>query len=208
MTEDIYLNPRVTKGQAYRPSQIISKHPSIINVIDKDQHRRKRKFIGQVLTERSMHTFEPTMSGQIDVFLRLLLVSSQIGNAVNMTQRCQRLGVDVVGLLAFGYPLATQTGEGFRFLPPAMDAMGWRISTYMQFSSLARFECIFSWLGRKNFDKFRNAVQRMINTRMAERKDAHHDLYSVVADYIGKGKEGIYDRELWAEAIHFIVAGK
>ncbi|KAK7753336.1 hypothetical protein SLS62_004626 [Diatrype stigma] len=184
-----------------------SKYPSIINVIDKDQHRRKRKFIGQVLTERSMRTFEPTMSEQINVFLQLLIASSQNGDAVNMTERCQRLSLDVVGLLAFGYPLTTQTSEHFRFLPPVIDAMGWRISTYMQFSPLARFERLFSWLGKRDFNKFGDAVQTMIKTRTSQGKYAHHDLYSVVADHIGKGKDGLYDGELWPEAILFIMAG-
>lgn len=197
----------MTKGHAYRRSQLRAKYPSIINVIDKDQHRRKRKFIGQVLTERSMRTFEPTMGAQIDIFLRLLLASSRNGSPVNMTERCQRLGVDVVGLLAFGYPLTTQTGDDFRFLPPVIDAMSWRISTYMQFSPFARLEHIFSWLGKGHVIKFGNAVQAMIKTRMAQDKNAHHDLFSVVADYIGKGQEGLYEGELWPEAILFIMAG-
>lgn len=207
MASDIYLNPRVTKGHAYRRSQLRAKYPSIINVIDKDQHRRKRKFIGQVLTERSMRTFEPTMGAQIDIFLRLLLASSRKRSPLDMTERCQRLGVDVVGLLAFGYPLTTQTGDDFRFLPPVIDAMSWRISTYMQFSPFARLEHIFAWLGKGQVIKFGNAVQAMIKTRMAQDKDAHHDLYSVVADYIGKGQEGLYVGELWPEAILFIMAG-
>ena len=104
---DIYLNPRVTKGQAYRSSQLRAKYPSVINAIDQTQHQRKRKFIGQVLTERSMRTFEPRMSEQIDIFLQLLLTSCRSGSVVNMTERCQRLGVDIVGLLSFGHPFKT-----------------------------------------------------------------------------------------------------
>ena len=69
--------------------------------------------MGQVLTERSMRTFEPTMTAQIDIFLRLLLASCQSGSPVEMTQRCQRLGVDIVGLLAFGYPFNTQASDEF-----------------------------------------------------------------------------------------------
>ncbi|CAJ2500518.1 Uu.00g033710.m01.CDS01 [Anthostomella pinea] len=92
-----------------------AKYLSIINAIDKDQHRRKRKFIGPALTERSMRTFGPIMAAQIGLFLKQQLYSaSHTGTPVDMTERCQRIGVDVVGLLAF-------------------DAMSWRISTYMQF---------------------------------------------------------------------------
>lgn len=47
----------------------------------------------------------------------------------------------------------------------------------------------------------------MIKTRMAQDKDAHHDLYSMVADHIDKGPQGFYLDELWPEAMLFIVAG-
>ncbi|KAI5865645.1 hypothetical protein GGS23DRAFT_595161 [Durotheca rogersii] len=43
-TEDVYLNLCVTKGSAYRKSQMRAKYPSIINTLDEAQHRRKRKF--------------------------------------------------------------------------------------------------------------------------------------------------------------------
>ncbi|XDG06326.1 hypothetical protein ABKA04_005941 [Annulohypoxylon sp. FPYF3050] len=204
---DIYLNPRVTKGSSYRRSQMRAKYPSIINAIDKNQHRRKRKVIGQALTERSMRTFEPTMESQIDVFLELILAAAQDGTVVNMTERCQRLGVDVIGLLAFGHHFDTQTAEGFRFVPAVIDAMSWRISTYMQFPLLSYFERPLALLGARQFIKFGNAVGAMIQTRMAQDKNAHHDLYSMVADNIGKGQQGLYYGELWPEAILFIMAG-
>ena len=163
--------------------------------------------MGQVLTERSMRTFEPTMTAQIDIFLRLLLASCQSGSPVEMTQRCQRLGVDIVGLLAFGYPFNTQASDEFRFLPPVIESMSWRISTYMQFPPLTRLEPVLSLLGFRQAIKFGNAVHAMIKTRMAQEKNAHHDLYSVVADHIGKGQQGLYKGELWPEAILFIMAG-
>ncbi|KAI1390248.1 cytochrome P450 [Hypoxylon trugodes] len=204
---DIYLNSRVTKGHSYTKSQLRARYPSIINVIDKDQHRRKRKLIGQPLTERSMRSFEPTMESEIDVFLNLLLESAQPGHVVDMTERCQRLGVDIVGLLAFGFPLNTQTDEKFRFILNLMDSMAWRISTYMQLPALAPLEKVLAWLGVRQVLRFGTAVQTIIQTRMAQEKNAHRDLYSMVADYIGKGQEGLYKDELWPEAILFITAG-
>ena len=204
---DIYLNQRVTKGQAYRSSQLRAKYPSIINAIDQTQHQRKRKFIGQVLTERSMRTFEPEMAEQIEIFLQLLLAFCRSDSVVNMTERCQRLGMDIVGLLSFGYPFKTQTGEDFRFLPPVIEAMSWRISTYMQFPPLTRLEPVLSLVGFRQVIKFLNSVRAMIKTRMSQDKNAHHDLYSIVADHIGKDQQGLYQGELWPEAILFIIAG-
>lgn len=62
-------------------------------------------------------------------------------------------------------------------------------------------------LGAPKLLRFRRLVHEMIKTRMTEDKDAHHDLYSAVADHVGKGQQGLYEGELWPEAILFILAG-
>lgn len=128
---DIYLNPRLAKGYDYRGSQLTAKYPSVINAIDKDQARRKRKYMGQALTERSLRAFEPMMSGEVDVFLRQLLVSSKKAEIVNISPRCERLGLDIIGLLSFGYRFNTQTEESHRYLQTVIDGMSWRINMYM-----------------------------------------------------------------------------
>lgn len=179
----------------------------MINVIDKKEHRRKRKSIGQALTERSMRAFEPTMEGEVDVFLRQLLAASESGSAVNMTDKCQRLGVDVIGLLAFGYRFNTQTDESFRFMISLIDGASWRISTYMQFPLLGGLEGLIAALGLKKALQFGRTVSAMIETRMAQDVKAQHDLYSMVADDIGKGSQGLYPGELRPEAVLFIIAG-
>ncbi|KAI0533765.1 cytochrome P450 [Xylaria digitata] len=194
---DIYLNPKVTKGDSYRSSQLRAKYPSIINAIDRDQRRRKRKFIGQALNERLMRRFEPVMSHQIDISLKMLLWSSEKGNPIpiNISKQCQYLGVDIIGLRAFGHQFKTQTEDSFRFIPQVIDAMSWRINTYMHFPLLSYLENVLAILGKGQVIRFGDAVTGMIKTRMAQDKDAHHDLYSIVADY------------LWPEAILFIMAG-
>jgi cytochrome P450 len=202
---DIYLDPRVTKGDAYRKSQINAKYPSMINAIDRDQHRRKRKIVGRALTDRSLRAFEPTIRAQIDIFLRLLLSSR--GKVVDMTERCQRLGVDVIGHLAFGHPFDAQTDETFRFVPRIINTMSWRVNVYMQCPPLARLEKAMVLLGLRQIVKFGSLIKSMIQNRVAKAKDAHHDLYSMVADDVGKGPQGLYDGELWPEAILFVTAG-
>ncbi|KAK7968651.1 hypothetical protein PG996_002923 [Apiospora saccharicola] len=184
---DIYLNPKLVKGHAYHGSQLTAKYPSVINAIDKDQARRKRKVMGQALTERYLRAFEPTMSGEVDVFLNQLLASSKSAEV-------------------FGYRFHTQTDESHRFLQPVIDGMAWRMNTYMLCPPLKPFEKIFMLLGAPKLLRFRRLVHDMIRTRMAEDKDAHHDLYAAVAGHVGKGQEGLYDGELWPEAILFILA--
>ncbi|KAI1367470.1 cytochrome P450 [Xylaria arbuscula] len=204
---DIYLSPTVTKGEAYRSSQLRAKYPSIINVIDRDQHRRKRKYIGPVLSALSMRSFEPVMGEQINVFLKALLDSARGGYTLNMTERCQRLGLDIIGLLSFGYEFNTKTQESFRFLPGIIDAMSWRISIYMQIPLFKFMETPLLWLGKKQVIRCGDTITSIIKARTAKPKDAHHDLYSMVADLIGKEQDGLYRGELWPEAILFIIAG-
>lgn len=82
--------------------------------MDKTVHRFKRKLVGQALSERSMHLFEPVVSGQLDVFVRCLDQSARSGQPVNMALQVTRLAYDIVSLLAFGQPLHTQTAEKYR----------------------------------------------------------------------------------------------
>ncbi|KAK8054808.1 hypothetical protein PG993_000035 [Apiospora rasikravindrae] len=204
---DIYLSPRLAKGQAYQASQLTAKYPSVINAIDKDQARIKRKYMGQALTERSLRTFEPTMTGQIDIFLRQLLISSRNSEIVNMSPRCERLGLDIIGLLSFGYHFNTQTDDSHRFLQSVVDGMSWRINMYITWPLLKPLERLFILFGAPKLLRFHRLVHTMIKTRMAKDKDAQHDLYAVLADHLGKGQEGLYKGELWPEAILFILAG-
>ncbi|KOS22231.1 Isotrichodermin C-15 hydroxylase [Escovopsis weberi] len=206
---DIYLNPKVTKGQAYRNSQLRAKYPSLVNAIDSNQHRRKRRIISPVLAERSMRRFEPVMSSLIDVFLQQILPCSQARSTVNMAQRCSRLGVDIIGQLSFGYFFKTQTEETNRHVPEVIDATAKRISVYMQLPSITPyyFENLFLLLKMKTLIKFDKTIRTLIKTRMGEDKNAHHDLYSVVTEHIGKEHDAFLPGEMWPEAIFFIMAG-
>ncbi|KAK8035119.1 hypothetical protein PG993_010114 [Apiospora rasikravindrae] len=112
---DIYQNPRVTKSHLYVASRL-GGNPSIFSTFDRELHRQKRQVMGQPINDRSMRIFEPTMSQQIDVFLRLLLQGSHSSEPQNMTDRCQRLGFDTVGHLAFGCDLKLQTEEANRVM--------------------------------------------------------------------------------------------
>jgi hypothetical protein len=77
-----------------------------------------------------MRVFEPAMSKQVDVFLLQLLNSSQSRIIANMTPRCERLGVDVVGQLAFGYPLNTQSDSEHRVIVDGFKTRSNRSALY------------------------------------------------------------------------------
>ncbi|KAI0383703.1 cytochrome P450 [Hypomontagnella monticulosa] len=208
---DIYNNSRVVKGRAYALTRQERTNANVFNSTDKAEHRRKRKIIGPIISERSMHAFEPVMSAEVDIFLQLLLQSSRKREVVDMTERCERLGVDVVGQLAFGYALNSQREPTHRAVVEGIKSRSARGSLYMLWSTLSYFDpvidLIFPPTWRADMDSFHRSLRTMIGTRMALPKDAKHDFYAQASGEIAPGEPGMPGKELWAEAALFIAAG-
>ena len=206
---DIYNNPRVTKGRAYiQLRQDIHGPPNLLNTLEKDLRRQKRRVIAPVVSDRSMRIFEPDMLKQVDNFLTQLLRSSQHKQTVNMSPRCERLGVDVVGQLAFGYALNTQAGPLHRAVVASIKARGARVSLYFFWSRLRSLEWLLNRLrgGKEHFEGIHASLKTMIGARMMMPKDARHDLYKMASKDSEHG-EGFISKDLWAEAVFFIAAG-
>lgn len=202
---DIYQNPRISKPYAYQQSRL-APNPTLFDTLETELHRRKRKILSQATSERWMRLFEPTMIEQIDIFLIALLTSSP--QPVNMTDRCNYLAVDIVGLLAFGYPLNLQTEEARRPVPRGMALNNTRINLYLQCPEVSKLEIIVRWLGKKETQKFIQFFETMIRSRLSEDKKAKYDLYTLTADYYdSKGSDGLTTSELWTEAMFFLTAG-
>jgi cytochrome P450 len=180
---------------------------SIVNAIDSERHAAKRKLIGRVVTERAMRAFEPTLQEQVDVFLGNLYMASRDSRPVNMTENCKRLGLDVVGQLAFGFPLNTQTSPTYRFISKGMTMANYRVNAFIQFPFLKNvvLDSVLHVLSRARRMEYRRTVERMIATRLKMDKHAKNDLYSAVVDHIDT--DGIRLSELWSEAAFFIPAG-
>ncbi|KAJ4389663.1 hypothetical protein N0V93_007135 [Gnomoniopsis smithogilvyi] len=205
--QDIYLNPQVTKGQGYADSRLLPT-PNLFDTLDQVDHGRKRRIIGKVLSEQSMRIFEPTLSIEVNIFLRELLRSSQQNETIDMSRRCQRLSADVICQLGFGYPLRTQTEDTNRPLLEAFVAITARMGLYMNWAATSVIlDPLIEWLAKKASDDFTKSVEGMVKARIDLPKDARFDLYNVaLSDKIGS-EEGIRDSELWAEAVFFITAG-
>ncbi|TVY75605.1 Cytochrome P450 monooxygenase apf7 [Lachnellula suecica] len=205
---DIYLHSRTTKSENYLKSLLSTNKPSMFNALDRAQHRQKRRAVGQLLTERSMRIFGPTMELQIDIFLRQLLQASQQSKFANMTTRCQRLATDIVGHLAFGYPLNTQTAETNAVIPAGMKRTSYRISVYLAWPAITFVDPVVQWFGRREISKFYAALKKMVEFRMGMPKDAAHDLYAVASgDMTPNGEKGLQGTDLWSEASFFVIAG-
>lgn len=161
--------------------------------------------MGQPINDRSMRVFEPTMTGQIEIFLRLLSNSSETSESVNMTDRCLRLGFDVIGHLAFGCDLKTQTEETNRVMIRLLTKAKIRVNAFMHFPALQSLDFILKALPNKDTVEFRRIVAEIIKTRIAEDDRGQHDLYALMAEHTKPG--GLFDGILWSEAIFFITAG-
>lgn len=70
------------------------------------------------------------MSAEIGIFLRELFKAD--GKVVNMSPLCERLTADIVGHLAFGQPLHTQTETTNRLFPHAMTSMNAVVSLFSE----------------------------------------------------------------------------
>ncbi|KAI0840155.1 cytochrome P450 [Hypoxylon sp. FL0890] len=189
---DIYDNERVTKAGKYA-----------ITLQAPNQHRVKRKLIGQAVTETAMRNFEPTMMEQIDIFLIQILSSSRVSEPqpINITKYIKRLGIDVVNLLAFGHALNTQTDPSYRFLLDGISAGNYFQNNQMQFPLLKQLRLSFLLLmiGSVRQRRIRHrAMVKMIANRIAEGKNIKHDLYSIVADQLELEN---------SEAVFFLPAG-
>ncbi|KAK7742359.1 hypothetical protein SLS53_004504 [Cytospora paraplurivora] len=148
------------------------------------------------------------MRQQVGTFLLELLKSSRQGEIVNMTPRCERLGVDVVGQLAFCYPLNTQIDPTHRVIVEGINTRSDRSSLYYLWPRLRFLEPLFNTVeGKHKLEGFYKFVMAMIVARMALPKDAKHDFYALASGEIGPGEAGLVSKDLWAEAVFFIAAG-
>ncbi|KAK7750393.1 hypothetical protein SLS62_007692 [Diatrype stigma] len=212
--QDIYNNERVTKSHVYELT-IRGGKPNIFNVIDKQKHRVKRKCIGQAINDKAMRAFEPTMMEQVDIFIGQLLTSCQqqgtsTSTVVNMTDRCKRLGMNIVGLLAFGFDLKMQTDPTYLFVIRGLSLGGYQNNCFMQFPSLKklRLHALLVVAGYSQRIKYLRMLQTMVSTRLAEEKHAKNDLYSFVIDHIDDTTDdSMKISELWSEALFFFPAG-
>lgn len=208
---DIYLSERTNKVPSYLVTQIKSDTYSVFNCVDKGLHRIKRRMISKALSEQKMRQFEPIMMEHVNIFLKQLLKYSSAGEPVNMTDRCKRLGMDIIGRFGFGYSLNLQTEDTNYFVLPGMAGGSYRNNIYIQAP-------IVKWMGVEAYllpslyslrMKYFFLLKRLVKARLNEGKDAKEDLFSYVMD--AKDPEtGTKYRlsELWSEATFFFPAGR
>ncbi|KJZ72777.1 hypothetical protein HIM_07852 [Hirsutella minnesotensis 3608] len=203
---DIYLCPNVTKAVAYRNSRWDSK-PHIFDVTDRRIHRQKRRVVGQVLADKSLRTFQPIILQQVDILIKV--IREGLTKPINMTEISKRFAMDVIGCLAFGYELKTQTEDTNAFISRAMNKAVYLNSIYYTWPAVSYIAPVVRWAAKGKSETFWTAVRNMIISRMAEPLDAKPDFYSIAANQLEstENQDQLEESELWAEALLFITAG-
>ncbi|OTA98268.1 hypothetical protein M426DRAFT_17586 [Hypoxylon sp. CI-4A] len=209
--QDIYRYDRTTKPKAYIALGPRLKIPNIFSAQDRQLHRERRQLIGRILSERSMRIFEPTVIEQVDLLVQHIFHSTQgpQSTTIDMTERARMLGFDLAALLAFGYKLDLQTREENGFILPMLEAGFFWTSVFLHWPSTRKFSIglVFLPVFRRLRRRYLSLVEYIISSRTKQDKDAHYDLYSVVADELDSTKSGsLRAGELWAEATLFLPA--
>ncbi|KAK8034001.1 hypothetical protein PG993_008996 [Apiospora rasikravindrae] len=205
--QDIYNNDRITKSHVYRLT-VASGKPSLFNAIDKRHHREKRKLIGHAISDKSLRAFEPTLIEQVDIFIHQLLTASRQSSPVELSDRSKQLGMDIVGFLAFGYPLKMLTSTENHFLMRGLKVGTFQNNAFMQWPLLKKLGLhhLMVCLGKKQRMQYLRSLQNMISTRVAQGRHAKRDLFSFAADYVGDSENEIGTSELFGEALFFFPA--
>ncbi|KAI0451239.1 cytochrome P450 [Xylaria acuta] len=207
---DIYQSDRLVKSHAYRAAQHRPGIFNIFTVVDRALHRSKRKVVGQVISEQSMRTFEPTTVQEIDIFIKHLLGLSKTGDPVNMTPMLRHLSYDTAAHLGFGCSLNLQTDPTNRFLPKAISIGDLRINVCMNFPLLMKWRLhqrIADNVPNSLRDRFFEALNAMISARLSQPFHAKHDLCSFMAKSMGKEDQKPDRLDLVTEAVFFFPAG-
>lgn len=183
--------------------------PNIFNVLDKQLHRTKRKVIGQAVTERAMRLFESTLQQQVDIFIEQLRSSKDA--PVDITPRCRWVGLDTIGLLAFGYEFNTQRSPEHRFVLDGLFAGNYKSNCFFHFPLLQDLglEQLLASVSGRSRARFWEVMHRVTNGRLSMGKNARHDLVSFVAE--GSQGANMGDAELrelmLSEGLFFVAAG-
>ena len=207
---DIYQSERTNKVHSYLATQIKADVYSVFNCIDKRLHKIKRRMISKALSEQKMRQFEPIMREHINIFLRQLLKASRNGESVDMSDRCKRLGTEIIGRFGFGYFLNLQTEDTNSFVIPGLTGASYKNNIYIQAPMVKYFglQFFFPKLYALRM-KYYLLLKQMVKDRLAEGKAAKEDLFSYVMD--AKDPEtGTKIRlgELVSEATFFFPAGR
>ncbi|KAK8079374.1 Isotrichodermin C-15 hydroxylase [Apiospora hydei] len=172
-------------------------------------HSYKRKIVSHAFSRRSIRSFEPALLCQVDIYLEQILLKSA-SQPVNMTEKLSYLAADIIGHLALGYDLSTQTSEENRLLPRSMTLSFFVGNISHHFPSFYRVHTnwVFDYIFYETREKFSRLLEKMVKSRLALDTHAAPDFFSFVADELPPDEAATTrDSVIWKEALVFLVAG-
>ncbi|CAJ2502463.1 Uu.00g098570.m01.CDS01 [Anthostomella pinea] len=205
---DIYRNERFTKSHAYLVGSSEPGVYGIFNAIDKQLHQRKRNLVSRVLNERSMRSFEPIMQHQVNILVQQLRRSCDGSQPrpVNMTERLKYLAMDIMGQLAFSFPLKLQTETTHRSVVASKAHFYLNLGMQLPFLgtlSLVRLPFLRSQFRGGSYFK---SLETMLRSRIAGRDNKQDLLYLTDRLSVSEDDEVLL-REMESEAVFFLSAG-
>ncbi|KAI1260526.1 cytochrome P450 [Xylariaceae sp. FL1019] len=204
----IYVGDRLTKSSAYLATLHATKEQNTWSTIDKHTHRFRRRKISAVFLEPSLATFEPTLLGEIQIFLGVILSKNM--QPIDMTILTRYLSLDITGHLAFGHANRAQTSPKARFLSIGLTAVNYHCNVMMQFPSLAQ-SWIVAVIHRLTADSRRRTIrslEKVMERRIHEPVDAKKDLYRAMVRDLGSDERDKVPLDLlFSEAAFMYAAG-
>ncbi|KAL2211455.1 cytochrome P450 [Sarocladium strictum] len=207
--QDIYGSDKhITKAWTY---ELLTRNKvySTFNTTDRAIHRTKRKLISQAFSKEAMEAFEPVIIRQVDVFLEILRRRAEKGKPVNMTERLRYLAIDIMGLLALGYDLETQTTDENRILPELFAANFYvgNIWIHFPFFRSIHNNRIFGAMFPGMREQLSRLLEKMIRFRLSLNTHARPDLLSFVAKGPKNPKSKIRTDAIWKESLILLTTG-
>ncbi|XDG02588.1 hypothetical protein ABKA04_002203 [Annulohypoxylon sp. FPYF3050] len=126
-----------------------------------------------------------------------------------MTSTLRFLGLNIAGLLGFGYDLALQTDDTHRYLADALTSGSYRVNIAMQFTLFARLKLgnIMKLFPNSLRNKLLGTIKTMVSTRMSRPAGAHYDLYAAFNNQLQKNNNEMKLSDIWTEGFFFFSAG-
>ncbi|KAL9580520.1 MAG: hypothetical protein Q9212_004442, partial [Teloschistes hypoglaucus] len=209
---DIYDHSRpVKKSKAFATLSRILGAQTLLTIIDKTVHRRRRKLINQGFSPEALAKSEPIMVEHVRVFCDQLLKQNPVNldgwtQATNIKDWCNYLVFDIAGEFIFGQNFHLLTSPENRFIIDAVLELNKRSGAYAQSPTLARFHFDLLWpptafrLWRKSL-QWRGFVRERLQSQSQEEGKSPKGLfYKLLGVKDPETGEPISYNELMAEA--------
>lgn len=127
-----------------------------------------------------------------------------------MTPTLRYLGLNIAGLLGFGYDLALQTDDTHRYLADALTSGSYRVNIAIQFTLFARLKLgnIMKLFPNSLRNKLLGMIRTMVSSRMSRPAGAQYDLYAAFNNQLQKNNNEMKLSDIWTEGFFFFSAGK